>query len=159
MEHQNSSEEEALENAKISDNFETASENSDDYSEEEYVDYDDDGDDLLPDDPLCFSPPKITRAIRRRKLKKAKKTKILINSAEYVNKESVEDISSITDSLITSSSTINTNFTSSISAPPTSTITPIPPRLFTLSDAYDICSSESRINTLLESNQNKSMLL
>ena len=137
---------------------------SDNSDEDDYeIDHNSDGnlDVLSVDDPLCFSPPQNARELKkigkRRKSKSFHKGgKLLVNSAEYLNKESADEASSITDSLITS---VNNVLTSSTSAPPTSTITCDSSRPFADLDRSDLFCSESRLATLSDINPIKSMIV
>jgi hypothetical protein len=106
----------------------------DEYNESasDYDDYNDvdcsDGKslDVLPiDDLLCFSPPKHSRSLK--KMNQRRKSEIkskLINSADYLDKNSTEEISSITDSLrdMQNEHENSNNNPSSVSAPASSSI-------------------------------------
>jgi hypothetical protein len=142
--------------------YETASEEDTDF--ENYKNNSETNVDDLPlDDPLCFSPPKHSRAIKKKnqRRKSELKNKLLMNSADYLDKKSTEEISSITDSLRNmQDQQVTAENTSSISAPVSSVITSNTSRPFgsfnyPISNS-DISWSESRLNNISDTSLIKS---
>ena len=142
--------------------YETASEEDTDF-ENDKDNSENNLEDLPLDDPLCFSPPKQSRAIRKenQRRKSKLKNKLLMNSADYLDKKSTEEISSITDSLSNmQDQQVTVEHTSSISAPASSVITSNASRPFgsfnyAISNS-DMSCSENRLNNLSDTSLIKS---
>ena len=142
--------------------YETASDEDPDF-ENDKENSENNLEDLPVDDPLCFSPPKHSRAIKKesQRRKSELKNKILMNSADYLDKKSTEEISSITDSLRSmQDQQVTVENTSSISAPASSVITSNASRPFgsfnyPISNS-DMSCSDSRLNNLWDTSLIKS---
>ena len=143
------------------ESFETASEDADSDSDYDVDNSETNLDNLPPDHLLCLSPPKNYRYIKRIKDKQRRKSKnkILLNSADYLDKKSTEEMSSLTDSL---RNLQEEHLNTSISAPVSSAITSNSARPFgslnNRNASNDGFCSESRLTEIKDANKSKIFL-